>query len=148
MNHLDPKDLTLSHAESGRVETSSVSDTRSVAPYLDPDAEIQSFLRPPQQSDEIGRLGRYRILSVLGRGGMGLVFHAEDPLLGRSLALKVMLPKHAANPKAKARFIREARSQAALVHENISHIFDVDDSGSTPFIAMPLLKGQTLAAAL
>src|SRR5262245_11555949 len=63
------------------------------------------FLAPPQKPDEVGRLGPYRILGQLGAGGMGMVFHAEDPSLQRAVALKVMLPQVASNPVAKARFI-------------------------------------------
>src|SRR5262245_46749509 len=75
------------------------------------------FLAPPQKPDEIGRLGSYRVLSTLGAGGMGMVFKAEDPALRRAIALKVMLPQIASNPVAKARFVREARAQAAVEHD-------------------------------
>src|SRR5687768_12875358 len=72
------------------------------------------FLSPPQSHGEIGRLGPYRVLAELGRGGMGVVFRAEDPQLKRHVALKVMLPFVAANPRAEARFVREARAQAQV----------------------------------
>ena len=107
-----------------------------------------SYLEAPVAPDELGRLGPYRILGRLGQGGMGLVYEAEDTMLRRRLALKVMLPKHAANPTAKARFLREARAQAAVEHENVATIFLVGDDQAVPYIAMPLLKGQTLQAAL
>jgi hypothetical protein len=68
------------------------------------------FLAPSQQSDELGRLGPYRVLALLGTGGMGAVFRAEDPQLRRLVALKVMLPKFAADEVAKQ---RPARSEAA-----------------------------------
>src|SRR5439155_24766262 len=73
-----------------------------------------AFLRPAQQPDELGRLGPYRILNVLGRGGMGLVYQAEDPRLKRSIALKIMRPQYATNASARQRFLREAQAQAAL----------------------------------
>src|SRR5262245_49993687 len=63
--------------------------------------EVKSVLAPPQGPGEIGRLGNYRVLKLLGQGGMGMVFHAEDPHLQRGVALKVMLPSYAANPVAK-----------------------------------------------
>ena len=106
------------------------------------------FMAAPKSTDEIGRLGPYRVLGPLGAGGMGKVFLAEDPALRRTVALKVMHPKVASNPIAKARFLREARAQAAVEHDNIILIHQVGEDRGIPFIAMPLLKGQTLAAAL
>src|SRR5688572_25968551 len=77
------------------------------------------FLAPPQRPDELGRLGPYRVLGAIGRGGMGEVFRAEDPRLNRAVALKVLLPELAADPLARARFRREARAQAAVPHDHI-----------------------------
>ncbi len=99
------------------------------------------FLAPAQQSDELGRLGDYRILKILGKGGMGLVFSAEDVRLKRSVALKVMLPSVANDRGAKDRFIREAQAAAAIEHDNIISIYQVGEDRGVPFIAMPLLKG-------
>ena len=106
------------------------------------------FLAPPQGPDEIGRLGPYRVLGVLGLGGMGIVFKAEDPSLRRAVALKVMLPSVAGNPTAKTRFLREARAQAAIEHDHVIAVYQVGEDRGIPFLAMPLLKGQTLSAAL
>ncbi|MEZ6092122.1 MAG: hypothetical protein R3C05_29785 [Pirellulaceae bacterium] len=66
-----------------------------------PHSEAIGFLRPAQRDDELGRLGGYRILQVLGSGGMGVVFHAEDPQLKRSIALKVMKPSASNTEGAK-----------------------------------------------
>jgi serine/threonine protein kinase len=109
---------------------------------------VFSFFMPPQQPDELGRLGSYRVLGALGAGGMGAVFRAEDPVLRRHIALKVLLPQFANNATAKARFLREARAQAAVEHDHIIAIYQVGESADVPFIAMPLLKGQTLSEAL
>ncbi len=110
------------------------------------------FLEPPQQPGEIGRLGRYRILSQIGRGGMGVVFQAEDPRLQRQMALKIMRPELAARPLARERFLREARAMAALEHESIVPVFEADEatvgSQTVPYLVMPLLKGETLAQRL
>jgi len=103
-----------------------------------------NFLSPSVQADELGRLGNYRILKVLGRGGMGLVFQAEDPTLGRLCALKVMLPELAQRPEMKERFIREARAAALIEHDNIVPIYQVGEDRGLPFIAMPFLKGASL----
>ena len=106
------------------------------------------FLAPAQQPDELGQLGPYRVLSRIGAGGMGMVFRAEDPTLRRQVALKVMLPQYASNPTRKARFLREAHAQARVEHEHIVAIFQAGEQDGVAFIAMPLLKGQTLGAAL
>jgi WD40 repeat protein/serine/threonine protein kinase len=106
--------------------------------------ELYDFLAPAQQPDEIGRLGGYRILQVLGAGGMGVVFLAEDPALKRKVALKAMLPALAASATAKQRFLREAQTAAAIEHDHIVAIHQVGEDRGVPFIAMPFLKGEPL----
>ena len=103
-----------------------------------------AFLAPPQEPDEIGRLGPYRILKKLGAGGMGMVFLAEDPLLKRKVALKTMLPTIAVNPQARERFLREARAAAAIEHAHIIAIHQVGEDNGVPYLAMPFLKGESL----
>ena len=103
------------------------------------------FLRPPERRDELARLGPYRILKELGAGGMGIVFRAEDTTLGRTVALKVMKPEFTADEKARARFTREARAVGAVEHENIVSVYQVGEDNGVPFMAMPFLKGETLA---
>src|SRR5262249_2130883 len=94
--------------------------------------------------DEIGRLGPYRILAVLARGGMGVVFRAHDPALDRPVALKAMLPGEAAVPNARERFLREARAAAALKHPHVVTIFQVGEDHGVPFLAMEFLEGESL----
>ncbi len=106
--------------------------------------EELALLAPPQQPGEVGRLGHYRVLGVIGSGGMGVVFLAEDSHLERTVALKVMKPALARHPQAKERFLREARAMAAVEHECIVPIYQVGQQKGVPFIAMPLLRGQTL----
>ncbi len=113
-----------------------------------PSPEEAAFLTPPQEADEVGRLGRYRVLAVLGRGGMGVVFKAEDSQLGRAVALKVMLPALAATPSARERFFREARAAAALKHPHVVTIYQVGEDRGAPFLAMELLEGESLDARL
>ena len=102
------------------------------------------FLDPPEHEGELGQLGRYRVFSLLGLGGMGQVFRAEDTRLKRTVALKVMNSKFAATPRSRKRFIEEARSMAAVHHDNVATIFEVGQHNKTPFIAIELLQGQTL----
>jgi len=103
------------------------------------------FLRPAQEPGEIGRLGPYRILAVLGEGGMGVVFRAEETALERVVALKVIQPERASDPEARERFLREARVAAALSHDHIVPIFHVGEDGEVLYLVMPLLKGESLA---
>ncbi len=102
------------------------------------------FLAPPQEAGELGRLGGYRIKSVLGSGGMGMVFLAEDPQLGRPVALKVMLPSRDPGPSGRQRFLREARAAAAVVHDHVVTIHQVGEDRGIPFLAMQFLDGESL----
>lgn len=123
-------------------ETAGLSRTGGGAPSDDP--ESYDFLAPAQSADELGRLGSYRILRVLGAGGMGVVFEAEDPQLKRKVALKAMKPALAASATAKQRFVREAQSTAAMKHDHIVTIYQVGEDRGVPFLAMEFLEGAAL----
>jgi serine/threonine-protein kinase len=92
-------------------------------------------------------LGRYRVLSQLGRGAMGVVYAAEDTVLRRPVALKVLPPHLVRDPDRRRRFLREARLSAAAAHPNIAAVYDVVDSGEHVFIAMERVEGRTLREA-
>jgi serine/threonine-protein kinase len=89
-------------------------------------------------------LGHYRILEKIGQGGMGEVFLAEDTSLHRKVALKFLPPALQQDPIARKRFIREARSAAALDHPYICHINEVGESDGHDFIVMEYVDGQSL----
>lgn len=114
---------------------------KSTTPSLD-------FLRPGEAPGEIGRLGGYRIQKVIGTGGMGVVFQAEDPSLKRLVALKVMKPLLAVHDNARKRFTREAQSAAAINHDHVVHIYQVGEDQGVPFLAMELLEGESLDVVL
>ncbi len=126
------------------VNTGEVSLTNAGAPAPDDADESSHFLGPPQGPGELGRLGGYRVLRVLGVGGMGTVYEAEDVTLRRRVALKTMKPAVAAQPGARARFLRKARAAAALNHDHVVPIYQVGEERSLPFLAMPLLHGEML----
>jgi serine/threonine protein kinase len=108
------------------------------------DQDLYAFPDPPRERGEIGRFGLYRVRKVLGVGGMGIIFEAEDPQLRRSLALKVLNPQRVRNQSHRERFLREARATAALEHDHIVAIHYVGEEQGVPFLAMPLLHGETL----
>jgi serine/threonine-protein kinase len=94
------------------------------------------------------RIGRYRVLSLLGRGAMGVVYRARDDGLERDVALKVMAAMADATGEGRDRFLREARSVARLQHPNIVIIYELGEHEGAPFMAMELLEGVDLQRAI
>jgi len=88
--------------------------------------------------------GRYTILSVLGRGGMGVVYKAEDTKLRRMVALKFLPAEIGLDLEAKKRLVREAQAAAILDHPNICPVYEVDESGGEMFLAMAFIEGRSL----
>ena len=93
------------------------------------------------------RIGRYRITGMLGEGGMGVVFAAEDPQLGRPVAIKT-LRGASADPMARERLAREARTAAAVNHPAICQLYEIGEEDGELFLAMELLQGESLGARL
>jgi eukaryotic-like serine/threonine-protein kinase len=97
----------------------------------------------------VGRtLGHYRVLSLIGAGGMGEAYRASDPRLGRDVAVKVLPPHLAQNREALSRFEHEAKVVAALSHPNILAIHDVGEEQGIRYAVMEFLEGETLRALL
>ena len=94
------------------------------------------------------RLEYFQIQKILGEGGMGTVYLADDTRLQRQVALKTLRRELAVSPGAKERFLREARSAARLEHDHIVPIYYVGEADGIPFLAMPLLQGEPLETAL
>jgi eukaryotic-like serine/threonine-protein kinase len=104
---------------------------------------------PPAGALAAGRLlGPYRIVAALGEGGMGQVYRARDQRLERDVALKVLPPRVSRDPRALARFQREARLLAAVSHPNLVPIFDVGSAEGLDFLVMELAAGETLSRRL
>ncbi|QDV87384.1 serine/threonine protein kinase [Planctomycetes bacterium TBK1r] len=113
----------------------------------DPES-LHGILSPPQEPDEIGRLGNFRIEQVLGAGGMGFVFLATTPESKDPIALKVMNPAIAQQPNAVRRFLREGQAAKQLRHPNIVKLMQSGDINGTPYITMEYLRGQSLQSAM
>jgi serine/threonine-protein kinase len=90
------------------------------------------------------QIGRYKIRSAIGKGGMGEVYLAEDTQLKRRVALKLLPSDFIENEDRLRRFIQEAEAAAALNHPNIAHIYEIGESNGTRFIAMEYVEGVTL----
>ncbi len=93
-------------------------------------------------------IGRYRVLSLLGAGGMGRVFLAEDSDLGRRVAIKVISPDHDESAGRSRRFLQEARLASAVSHPNIAQIFEIGEADGVAFIVMEFVEGEPLSARL
>ena len=93
---------------------------------------------------QLEAFGHYRILSLIGEGGMGEVYLAEDTRLGRRVAIKILAESVRLDPEAKRRMLREARAVAALDHPNVCTIFEVGEHDGRPFIVMQYIEGETL----
>ena len=91
------------------------------------------------------KIGPYEALDQIGAGGMGVVYRARDPKLGRDVALKVLPDAFARDAERMARFQREAKVLASLNHPNIASIYGLEDSGATHALVMELVEGPTLA---
>lgn len=141
-------------------DQSSSAGNRCVAPgtsLMSPEAAIKTFspellvkqlLSPPSHPEMLGRIGRYEVERLIGSGGMGVVFKAFDTELNRPVAIKVLAPHLATCGSARQRFAREARAAAAVVHEHVVPIHNVEIEGETPFLVMKYIDGESLQARL
>src|SRR5215471_11460169 len=97
---------------------------------------------------EGSKLGPYEIVSLLGAGGMGEVYRARDPRLGRDVAIKVLPSSFSDNSDRLRRFAQEAKAAGILNHPNITAVFDIGDHEGSPYVVQELLEGETLRSIL
>lgn len=121
----------------GRLTEQRLADLRAQAAAATP------TVQPP--SKELGSLGPYKLIAELGRGGMGVVFKAEDVRLRRTVAVKTLVAGEHASPELVARFVREAQAAAKLgTHPHIVPVLDVGQEGTRHYIVMELVDGDSL----
>jgi serine/threonine protein kinase len=108
------------------------------------DTFITKTLQTPLASPDKAIAGKYKILTELGRGGMGVVYRAKDTKLKRSVALKFLPAELTQDKEAKRRFIQEAQAAAALEHPNICTVYEVEEADGQTFISMSYIEGQNL----
>src|SRR5271169_1551249 len=109
---------------------------------------IRSPHETPMTSGAPFKIGKYDVVDVIGRGGMGVVYRARDPQLGRLVAIKMMTAGIDEDPELVQRFFREARSTASLQHPNIVTVYELGDYSGNPYLAMEYLEGCSLDAIL
>jgi hypothetical protein len=136
---------------------------REVEALLAADVQAGSFIESPayavaapllvedETPSRVGQsIGHYRIISLVGKGGMGEVYRARDTRLDRTVALKILPAEVLADDERLRRFFREAKAASALNHPNVAHIYEIAEASteddSVSFIAMEYIEGQTLAA--
>jgi eukaryotic-like serine/threonine-protein kinase len=105
---------------------------------------VRGLLGTPSHPEMLGRLGRYDIERVIGSGGMGVVLKAHDSELNRPIAIKLLAPHLAHVGAARERFAREGRAAAAVVHEHVVAIHNVESDGKAPFLVMQYVPGRSL----
>ncbi len=128
----------------------------SVAPILESfewrtdcdESMVRQLLDTPTHPEMLGRLGRYEVESVIGTGGMGIVFRAHDTELHRPVAIKMLAPHLSGSGSARSRFAREARAAAAIVNDHVVPIHNVETNHARPYLVMQYIAGDSLQARL
>jgi len=109
-----------------------------------PCADVEKWFEPADEPGLLGLLGGYDIFDFVGRGGMGVVFRGRDRSLDRTVAIKVLAPSLATNHTSRERFLREARSAAAINHANVATVHAVEETAQLPFLVMEYVDGESL----
>lgn len=110
------------------------------------ESTVKELLAAPSHPEMLGRLGRYEIERIIGTGGMGIVLKGFDSELNRPVAIKLLAPHLARVGAARQRFAREARAAAAVVHEHVVPIHNVESEHAHPFLVMQFIPGESLQA--
>src|SRR5262245_1869827 len=139
--------LLEAHAEAENFLESPATEVATSVERLreQPSSEVAlDFLTNADKSASASRLGHYKILEVVGSGGMGIVLKALDEKLHRVVAIKALAPALAASAMARKRFVREAQAAAAVRHDNVVDIYAVEEDGAVPYLVMEFVDGVSL----
>jgi serine/threonine protein kinase len=117
---------------------------RNEGPIAWTESMASQLLSPPSHPELLGRIGRYDVERLIGSGGMGVVFKAHDTELNRPVAIKILAPYLSGSGPARQRFSREARAAAAVVHEHVVPIYNVETEREAPFLVMHYVAGESL----
>ncbi|WP_167547170.1 protein kinase domain-containing protein [Stieleria maiorica] len=144
-SHDDSERPMIDHSS---VRTASISKERADSNWAD-SGSWKDFDHDGPLPQPVARIQRYRIGDQIGKGGMGLVYHAHDNVFDRDVAIKVLLKSYQSREESRERFFREARTTARLQHPGIVAVYDmgISDDGQ-PFFAMKLVEGRTLSTLL
>ena len=121
-------------------------DTYNFKAYGDP--RNRDGQDKPLKTQKPEKIGKYEVLDVLGRGGMGVVYRARDARLGRIVAIKMLTEGFSGNADMLQRFYREASQTGALRHNNIVVVYDAGDQDGEPYIVMEYVEGEPLDVAI
>src|SRR5579864_432168 len=149
-----PRISFASRSSGTSTTTSPRSSLRAIGPPeshpMAPDDAIHTPPAPPpaappgNEDGELRRIGRYDLIEKIGRGGMGVVYRARDTVIGRPVAVKMLISDIDVSDETRQRFFREARSAGQLTHRNIITIYDFGEEGGRAYIVMELLTGESL----
>jgi serine/threonine protein kinase len=140
----DWSELQVSLSGSHDVALQSAIEAERFAPAGSGLEFCKKLLGPTDDPRMLGRIGTYEIIGLLGHGGMGVVFKGLDPSLNRYVAVKMLAPMFSANGASKQRFLREAQSAAAVVHEHVVPIHGISQWQDTPYLVMAFIRGESL----
>lgn len=112
------------------------------------DDDFRSYLDEPKSDEEIGRIGGFPVIEVIGSGSMGIVLRGRDEDLSRDVAIKILRPSLSAHPRYRERFLREARAMAAIDHPHVVPVHHVGSHEGLPFMVMKHLQGESLGSRL
>ncbi|HVK18670.1 MAG TPA: serine/threonine-protein kinase, partial [Fimbriiglobus sp.] len=110
----------------------------------EPGAQLP-FLQPTDRPGFLGKIGPYEVRRLIGSGGSGMVFEGYDPVLKRTVAVKVLSPLLAVSDQARSRFLREAQAAAALTHEHLVTIHAVEEADGVLYLVLEYVPGESLA---
>src|SRR5262245_4942809 len=116
----------------------------AIAPQSATAHDMSALLTPSSRQRSLGRLGHYEVLAIVGSGAFGIVAKAFDDKLHRIVAIKVLGPSLAASPATRKRFVREAQAAAAVNHDNVVHIYAVEEDAPSPYLVMEYVDGVSL----